>query len=148
MTIGLVLDATMAILLVATISFCIVLYRRLQNFRTASLEIKSALAGFSSATLRAEASTAGLRKTAGDLGEQLQTQIETGRALADELEFLLESATKSVPDRGSALAFARDASTTAADDAQDFVAETNILAEQTVRSEAERELLEAMRQAR
>ena len=71
MTIGLIVDAMMAVLLVATISFCIVLYQRLQKFRAVSLEIKSAIAGFSSATLRAEASTAGLRKAAGAIGENL-----------------------------------------------------------------------------
>ena len=148
MTIGLVLDATMAILLVATICFCFVLYQRLRNFRTASLEIKSAIAGFSSATSRAEASTAGLRKTAGDLGEQLQMQIETGRALADELQFLIEGASNSVVDRARTVDFAHDSVTTAAENTQTLVAKSNLLVEQNARSEAERELLEAMRQAR
>jgi len=145
MTVGLIVDATMAVLLVATISFCIVLYQRLQKFRAASLEIKGAIAGFSSATLRAEASTAGLRKAADGIGEHLQTQVEAGRALADELRFLLESgatappggyptADASIAARGSAIAASTD--------------DSEVSPPLAARSEAERELLEIMRQAR
>ena len=146
MTVGLVLDGAMALLLVATIGFCIVLYLRLERFRTASAEMKSAIAGFSSATLRAEASTAGLRKAAGDLGERLQSQIESGRALADELQFILATAAESANSK----TIARDdqylqTDFSAAGDPQD---DMNSPVEQSARTEAERELLEAMRQAR
>ena len=135
MTVGLIVDATMAVLLVATISFCIVLYQRLQKFRAASLEIKSAIAGFSSATLRAEASTAGLRKAADGIGEHLQTQVEAGRALADELRFLLESgATAPITVDGSTVAASTD--------------DSKVSPPLAARSKAERELLKIMRQAR
>ena len=144
MTIGIVLDGVMAVLLVATIGFCIVLYLRLQKFRTASAEMKSAIAGFSSATMRAEASTAGLRKAAGDLGERLQSQIESGRALADELQFILASAAEST--NGKVIAV--NDQLAEFPDADDYREDASPYAEQPARSEAERELLEAMRQVR
>ena len=134
MTLGLIVDATMAVLLVATISFCIMLYQRLQKFRAASLEIKSAVAGFSSATLRAEASTAGLRKAADGIGEHLQTQVEAARAVADELTFLLGSgvAAPTTADASSGTVSAHDG---------------EISSPLAARSEAERELLKIMRHA-
>ena len=145
MTIGLIVDAMMAVLLVATISFCIVLYQRLQKFRAVSLEIKSAIAGFSSATLRAEASTAGLRKAAGAIGENLQTQVEAGRALADELRFLLESGaatpTGIYPTTDATITADGSTVLASADDSE-------VSSPLAARSKAERELLKLMRQAR
>ena len=135
MTFGLVLDVVVATLLVATIAYCAVLHRRLNEFRAASGEMKNAMAAFTQAMLRAEASTAGLKKAALDVGEELQARIDVARAVSNELQFLSEDAR--VPAAG-----------TAPRRPAPELADSGLLAEEAARSEAERELLQAMRQVR
>ena len=97
------------------------------------------------ATLRAEASTAGLRKAAGAIGENLQTQVEAGRALADELRFLLESGaatpTGIYPTTDATITADGSTVLASADDSE-------VSSPLAARSKAERELLKLMRQAR
>ncbi len=139
MTFGLVLDVVVATLLVATIAYCAVLHRRLNEFRAASGEMKNAMAAFTQAMLRAEASTAGLKKAALDVGEELQARIDAARAISNELQFLSEDA--HVPAAGTA-------PRRPVPELAGGLADSGLLAEEAARSEAERELLQAMRQVR
>ncbi len=139
MTFGFALDIAVATLLVATIAYCAVLHRRLNEFRAASGEMKSATASFTQAMLRAEASTAGLKRAALDAGEELQARIDAARAVSNELQFLSEGV--QVPNAGAA-------HRRPGPDLARGLADSGLLAEEAARSEAERELLQAMRQVR
>lgn len=55
MSAGFILDGVVAALLAATITYCFILYRRLNVLREASAEMRQVLAGFNAATARAQA---------------------------------------------------------------------------------------------
>lgn len=87
---GLILDGLLAILLVATIIYCALLYRRLGQLRKGQSELPGMVAEFNQATERAAAGIAGLKQTAQETGQALQERIDAAQSLADDLRFLAE----------------------------------------------------------
>ena len=85
-------DVAIALLLIATIGYAVILNRKLSELRGAKQEMEQLLGGFTSATERAEASLSALREAAGETGEMLQDGIIKGNAVADDLVFLIERA--------------------------------------------------------
>jgi len=90
MTLTLVLDAAIALLLVATIVACVLLHRRLGELRRAKGEFATLVATFAHATTRAEAGVAALREAGATAGRDLDDKLEAARALVDELSFVME----------------------------------------------------------
>jgi hypothetical protein len=146
-------EVALAMLLAATLWYAIRLERRLGVLRRDNAALEALVAGFNEATSRAEASTARLRATAEGAGKQVAEQVEGAGRLRDDLLFLLE--------RGEQLADRLD---TAVREARGLVADraapqrpglgampTPPAAEPEaprVRSQAERDLLQALRAAR
>ena len=146
MTVGLLLDGIVAALLAATIVYCFLLHRRLAALRGAQAEMAKLVVEFNTATERAKAGVEDLKQVTAEAGQDLQTEIGKARAMADELMLMTESGERIATrleagignGRGKATALRkREAIPTggAADGAQP-------------RSEAERELMQALRQAR
>jgi biopolymer transport protein ExbB/TolQ len=86
MTWTLALDALMAVLLPTSIATTIVLNRRLNVLRDHRAELEELTQNFREATDRADHGVVGLKVSA----QSLQERIESARALADDLEFLIE----------------------------------------------------------
>lgn len=80
------LDALTAVLLATSIATTIVLNRRLNSLRDDRAELEKLAADFREATERADHGVAGLRVSA----QSIQERIEAARALADDLEFLID----------------------------------------------------------
>ena len=83
-------DAVVAILLVATIGYSVVLNRRLTAVRSDREKFEDVIRNLNTATLRAEAAVANLRTTADDSGRRLDKRIEESRALSDDLTYMIE----------------------------------------------------------
>ena len=86
MTYSLIIDLFVAILLVVTIGYAIVLNRRLGKLRGDTAELKKLAATFGESTVRAEESIEKLRNTA----DMLQDRMEKAEALRDDLAFLID----------------------------------------------------------
>lgn len=87
---ALILDGLLVVLLVATITYCALLYRRLGQLRKAQSELPRMIADFNQATERAENGIAGLKQTARETGQALQERIDSARTLVEDLRFLAE----------------------------------------------------------
>jgi hypothetical protein len=90
------LDVVLVGLLTATIIYAVILDRRLRTFRNAREEMQSLLAHFTAATIQAQSNMTSLRETSQTTSVELKDQLERGKALRDDLAFLL--------DRGASLA--------------------------------------------
>ena len=88
---GILLDGLLVILLIATISWCFILNRRLGNIRAASKQMKDLVGNFSTATEQAKAGIKALKVAAEVDGAALQDIVDTARVLRDELAFLTEA---------------------------------------------------------
>jgi hypothetical protein len=146
-------ELALVALLAATLWYAVRLERRLGVLRRDNAALEALVAGFNEATARAEASTARLRAAAEGAGRQVTEQVEGAARLRDDLLFLLE--------RGEQLADRLDG---AVREARGAVSERGMpqranlapmptppLAEADaprVRSQAERDLLQALRAAR
>lgn len=93
MTYAIAFDAVVAVLLVVTIVYAVILNRKLTALRAAKTEMQQLLIGFAEATGKAEQGLAAFRDAADGVGQELQRQIESGRALTDDLSFLMQRGT-------------------------------------------------------
>jgi hypothetical protein len=91
-TIALILDLLVAGLLIATIIYAVTLNRRLIELQESRSELEGLIRSFGEATARAEAGTKAMKRTAAETGEALQKNLERGKALRDELQFMIEAA--------------------------------------------------------
>ena len=168
---SLFLDIFVAVLLVVTIAYAVTLNKRLGTLRRDKEELQKLALSFGDATIRAEESTGQLRATidvlqerikkAESLREDLVFLVERGNGTADNLEELVRAARDDVgvnprpATREPAPAPAKEASTASARpaptaDAADRPAAERPGAERPgadQMSDAERELLKALRSA-
>ena len=96
MTYAFFLDALIAILLVATIVWCVLLNRRLAGLRRHQSELAGLIAELNMATERAEAGIAELKHNAEAAGATLQSSIERAQRLNDDLTYLSERSSRLV----------------------------------------------------
>lgn len=89
--ISLIMNVIIAGLLVATIVYAIRLNRQIERLRDSRSELAELIVGLNEATANADTAVRGLRKAAGDTGEQLQRAIDKATALRDELAFMVET---------------------------------------------------------
>lgn len=94
MEFSLILDALIALLLVATIAYAAVLNRKLGVLRDAKSEMEALIVSFSESTERAGSGVESLKQEAGRSGKALQSKVEAARGLVDDLGFLIETGTK------------------------------------------------------
>ncbi len=94
MEFSLIIDALIAVLLVATIAYAAVLNRKLGVLRAGKSEMEALIASFSESTERASSGVETLKQEAGRSGAALQNKVEVARGLVDDLGFLIEKGTK------------------------------------------------------
>jgi len=83
-------DAIVALLLIATIGYSMVLNRRLGTVRSDREKFEVLIRNLNAASQRAEAAVTNLRVTADDLSRRLEKKVEEARALADDLTYMIE----------------------------------------------------------
>jgi len=82
---GLMIESLVAVLLLLTISFCIVLNRRLKKLKADEQALKGTISELITATEIAERAIAGLKMTVRDCDQNLSERLRVGEALAGEL---------------------------------------------------------------
>jgi Tfp pilus assembly protein PilO len=137
MNIELYIDVLLAILLAATVVYCFLLNKRLGSLRRSQGEFETLLQNFTQATQQAETSLAILRQAGAEVGAELERKIDEGRDLHDELSIITETG-NGLADRIERGLVGRG---------RPAVVNTDPDIESS-RSESERELMEALRQAR
>ena len=83
-------DAIVALLLIATIGYSIVLNRRLGAVRNDREKFEALVRNLNAASQRAEAAVTNLRVTADDLSRRLEKKVEQARSLSDDLTYMIE----------------------------------------------------------
>ena len=83
-------DAIVALLLIATIGYSILLNRRLGMVRNDREKFEVLVRNLSTASQRAEAAVTNLRVTADDLSRRLDKKVEEAKALSDDLTYMIE----------------------------------------------------------
>ena len=89
-------DIVLAILLIATISYCARLSRRIKVLQDSRSELGEMILQFDHATTRAMASVNDLQTVSKKITEALQLKIDKANFMADDLAFLIEKSTKLV----------------------------------------------------
>jgi hypothetical protein len=92
MAVSLIMDAVVAILLIATIVFAVKLNGRLAALRNDSERLQGLIRGLQESSGAAEDAVAALKLTAGDAGRALQNTIDQAKKLDADLNFLTERA--------------------------------------------------------
>lgn len=90
----LLLDLLVAVLLAATIFFCVLLDRRLKALRSGQDGLKAIIDQLNTATSRAEMSIGQLKRVSGDADTGLNDQLRQARLVTDELSVMLASGNK------------------------------------------------------
>ena len=90
------LDILIAILLVTTIVWCVLLNRRLKGLRENQSELATLIAELNLAASRAEAGISGLKSNAEDAGASLQSSIIHAERINDDLAYLSERGSRLV----------------------------------------------------
>ncbi len=87
---NLILDATIAVLLVATIAYAVVLNRKLGALRDAKSEMEGLVDRFAESMDKAGSGIESLKTEVKRSSEALQGKLDAARGLADDLGFLIE----------------------------------------------------------
>ncbi len=147
------LELVLAVLLVATLFHTVRLERALGVLKRDRAELEELVAGFNASTRQAEQGIERLRTATDGAGRQIARQIDVALALKDDLTFLLDRGERAA-DRLDGLV--RSARPLMADPQRQGAPEPHRSAasnepeteEPRVRSQAERDLLKALRMAR
>lgn len=83
-------DAIVAVLLIATIAYSVVLNRRLGAVRSDREKFEVLVRNLNTASHRAEAAVTNLRVTADELSRRLEKKVDEARALSDDLTYMIE----------------------------------------------------------
>lgn len=90
---ALLLDVLIALLLVATIAYAVVLNKRLSVLRDGKDELRATILKFNKALEQAHKGTVELNRMSEQSVESLQNAVKDAKALQDELAFLVERGT-------------------------------------------------------
>lgn len=83
-------DAIVALLLIATIGYSVVLNRRLGSVRSDREKFEVLIRNLNAASQRAEAAVTNLQVTADELSRRLEKKVDEARALSDDLTYMIE----------------------------------------------------------
>ena len=87
---GLIVNALVAILLIAVIAHAVVLNRRLKSWRAEAGELERLIITFNGAITRAETALGGLKQAVREDGQSLDVAQKRAQALRDDLAYLVE----------------------------------------------------------
>ena len=87
-----IVELVLALLLAATLFYCVKLERGLRRLRADQESLNDTLRALNGGIAAAQASLAGLRAAAKDAGESLGSKVTDARALIEELSLLTSSA--------------------------------------------------------
>src|SRR4029078_6812587 len=87
---GLMIESLVAVLLLLTIAFCIMLNRRLKKLKADEHALKATISELITATEIAERAIAGLKLTVRDCDQNLGERLRAGESLARELASQLD----------------------------------------------------------
>jgi chromosome segregation ATPase len=85
-SLGLMIETLVAVLLLLTIGYCIVLNKRLQRLKADEHSLKAVIAELITATEIAERAIGGLKHTVRDVNENLGSQLELANKLSEQLK--------------------------------------------------------------
>jgi hypothetical protein len=88
---GLIIESLVSVLLLLTISFCMVLNRRLKKLKADEHALKATISELITATEIAERAIAGLKLTVRDCDQSLGDRLAAGEQLARELSRQIDS---------------------------------------------------------
>ena len=88
---GLMIESLVAVLLLITIAFCVVLNRRLKKLRADEQALKGTISELITATEIAERAIAGLKMTVRDCDQNLSDRLNAGESLSRELGIKTET---------------------------------------------------------
>ena len=86
------LDLIVSGLLIATISYAVMLNNRLSALRKNRDDLAKIIVSFNEATVRAESSIPKLKRAAEEAGSTLQERVEKAQSLRDDIAFMIERA--------------------------------------------------------
>jgi len=141
-TLVLIGDLLVAPLLVAVVYYTVRLHRRLETLRAEQKQLGELIGQFTSAADRADAASAHLKTTGLDTDKSVRALIARAESMRDELAFLIDRA-----DHASARIGEARPPATQPKRVPTPPPETEQSPPPAVRSEAERELIHAMRRA-
>ena len=142
--VGLLLNILILAALGVTIFYCLRLSRQFDQMRADRKVFETLIQGLNAASARAEASIKSFKEVAVGNGDILQDKINKSRAMADELEIMIQAG-DSLADRLQGLAEkSRRASTDAPGQPEAKQPEKHPLAAEP-RTRAEKELLDAVK---
>jgi hypothetical protein len=140
-----ILEVVLVVLLAATLFHAVRLERALGVLKRDRVALQELVAGFNASTRQAENGIERLRGAADGAGQQIARQVDAALSLKDDLSLLIERGDR-LADRIDALV--RAGRPLAADTPRLAVVNDANPGEPRVRSQAERDLLKALRMAR
>lgn len=90
MTLNIILDIIVAGLLVATITYAILLSRRLGALRNDKQQLEALVSSLDTSAQRAEAGIAALKEAAERIGQQLQQRVDQAKGLQGDLSYIID----------------------------------------------------------
>jgi hypothetical protein len=142
-----ILEIALIALLAATLFHAVRLERALGVLKRDRAALESLVAGFNASTRQAEIGIDRLRAAADGAGRQIARQTDAATALKDDLAFLMERGER-LADRMDGLVRAARPLAAVESPRQPALAEPEPAEQPRVRSQAERDLLKALRMAR
>jgi Tfp pilus assembly protein PilO len=88
-SLGVVIESLVAVLLILTIGYCMLLNKRLQRLKADEHSLKATIAELITATEIAERAIGGLKHTVRDVNENLGTQLTAATQMAGNLKNML-----------------------------------------------------------
>jgi chromosome segregation ATPase len=140
MTLALAGDLVVAVLLVVTIGYSVVLNRRLAALRGDKAQLRALVEGLAAATASASTGVAALKAAAENVGHELEAKLAKAAALGDDLSYLIERANAAADRLEGSIRAQRDAARSAETAPQE--APAPVLG--TASSRAERDLMRAL----
>ncbi len=140
-----ILEVALVLLLAATLFHAVRLERALGVLKRDRVALQELVASFNDSTRQAEAGIERLRSMVDGAGQQIARQVDAALSLKDDLALLVDRGNR-LADRLDALV--RAGRPLAAEVPRLAVVNDSIAAEPRVRSQAERDLLKALRLAR
>lgn len=139
-----ILEFVLSGLLVATLFHALRLERALGVLKRDRTALEALVAGFNASTSQAETSIGRLRQAADGAGRDIAQRIDTATTLRDDLAFLIERGDRLADRMEQLVRQGRPLASPAPPPAMTEIAEP----ESRMRSQAERDLLQALRMAR
>ncbi|MBL42376.1 MAG: hypothetical protein CMM49_06950 [Rhodospirillaceae bacterium] len=143
------LDIVLILSLIITIFCCLFLYRKLREIRKSENEIRKIIVEFTSATERANTSLLTLKKSSSDLTNFMQDKISEAKTVIEDLKFLNDQGLKVYKKFDSIESNSNKFSTN--NYSNEIISKKNLYnSEPTslIRSEMEKELINALEQSR